>query len=146
MKKTSIICSGLVLVVFLSVAATQSAGTGQKISPLVGTWELVSEKWDDAQEFTAPPPGRKSYKFITPTHFVWTWVDPNTKKISNSMGGTYRHEGDSYVETPEFAFEGMEAYVGKEQKFTAKIQGDQWTHSGKLSEGQTLTEIWKRVK
>ncbi len=62
------------------------------------------------------------------------------------MGGTYKHDGDSYIETIEFAFEGREAYLGKEQKFTAKLDGDKWTHSALLSEGQKLEEIWKRVK
>jgi hypothetical protein len=62
------------------------------------------------------------------------------------MGGTYKHEGDPYIETPEFAFEGMAAYVGKAQKFTAKLDGDTWIHSGTLSEGESLQEIWKRVK
>ncbi len=45
------------LVFFLTGAATQSASTDQKSSPLVGTWKLVSEKWNDAQEFTAVESG-----------------------------------------------------------------------------------------
>ena len=104
---------------------------------------VIAGEW---QGRLAGPPERKSLKFITPTHFIWVWVDPKTKKISNSMGGTYKLEGDSYVETPEFAFEGMETYVGKPQKFTAKVEGDKWTHSGVLSEGQKLEEIWRKVK
>ena len=40
----------------------------------------------------------------------------------------------------------MGSYVGKEQKFTVKIEGDKWIHSGVLSAGQKLEEIWKRVK
>jgi hypothetical protein len=93
----------------------------KELSPLVGTWELISEKWNNAKEFTPPPAERKSLKYITPTHFIWVWVDPKTKKISNSMGGTYKLEGDSYVETVEFTFDGMGAYLGKQQKFTAKL-------------------------
>jgi hypothetical protein len=61
------------------------------------------------------------------------------------MGGTYKHDGESYVETVEFVAEGMEAYLKKDQKFTARIEGDRWNHSGQLSEGQKLEEIWKRV-
>jgi hypothetical protein len=135
----------LCLVAFAADKPVSDSKAERKISPLVGTWELVSEKWDTATEFTPPPAERKSLKFITPTHFIWVWVDPK-KKITNSMGGTYTHEGDSYIENPEFAAEGMEAYVGKAQKFTAKIEGDKWTHSGVLSEGQKLVEIWQRVK
>src|SRR5437879_4561862 len=106
------------------------------MSPLLGTWELVYEKWGDAKEFTSPPAERKSIKFITPIHLFesglikkrkspiqWA-VLINTKAILTSK-------------LPSNAFEGMEAYVGKPQKFTAKVEGDKWTHSGTLSEGQT---------
>ena len=114
-------------------------------SSLIGTWELVSEKWGDAKEFTPAPKERRALKFVTPTHFAWVWVDPKTSKISNSMGGTYTMDGDRYVEKVEFAYSGMEAYVGKKQKFTLTIEGDRWLQSGVLSEGQKLQEIWKRV-
>lgn len=142
--KSALLVLGVLCLV--TIAADKPSSTDNQISPLIGTWEMVSEKWGDAEEFTAPPEERKALKFITPTHFVWVHIDPKTKKITNSMGGTYKRSGDSYVEIPEFAFEGMEAYVGKEQKFTAKVEGDKWTQSGVLSPGQKLEEIWQRVK
>jgi hypothetical protein len=132
----------------VALAADKPAGdskTDRKVSSLVGTWEMVSAKYGDATEFSPPPSERKSLKFITPTHFIWVWIDPN-KKVTNSMGGTCTHEGDSYIEKPEFAAEGMEAYLGKAQKFTAKVEGDKWTQSGELSDGMKLEEIWQRVK
>lgn len=146
MKIKSAVFVGLGILCLAALGADKQLKPVRKATTLVGTWELVSEKWNDAREFTAPPAERKSLKFITPTHFIWVWVDPKTKKISNSMGGTYKLEGDSYVETVEFAFGGMEAYVGKQQKFTAKLEGDKWTHSGVLSGGQKLEEIWRKVK
>jgi hypothetical protein len=150
MKKYSAMLFAITLLALAGLAADSktSVDNGQtnKMSALVGTWEMVSSKYGDAKESSEPPADRKSLKFITPTHFLWVWVDPKTKKISNSMGGTYKYEGSSYVETPEFAFEGMEEYVGKAQKFIAKVEGDKWTHSGVLSDGMKLEEIWKRVK
>ncbi|PYJ86984.1 MAG: hypothetical protein DME22_03145 [Verrucomicrobia bacterium] len=146
MKSTSVVFVALAAFGFFALAADKQSGSDKNASPIVGTWELVSEKWGDAKEFTDPPAERKSIKFITPTHWIWVWVDPKTKKITNSMGGTYKYAGDSYIEIPEFAFEGMGSYVGKEQKFTVKIEGDKWIHSGVLSAGQKLEEIWKRVK
>jgi len=126
MKSTSVVFVALAAFGFFALAADKQSGSDKNASPIVGTWELVSEKWGDAKEFTDPP--------------------AKTKKITNSMGGTYKYAGDSYIEIPEFAFEGMGAYVGKEQKFTVKIEGDKWIHSGVLSAGQKLEEIWKRVK
>ena len=135
-----------VILCLAALGADKQPESTKQATPLVGTWELVSEKWNDAKEFTAPQAERKALKFITPTHFIWVHVNPVTKQISNSMGGTYELKGESYVETVEFAFKGMEAYVGKEQKFKVKIEGDQWTHSGVLSGGQKLEEIWRKVK
>lgn len=113
---------------------------------LVGTWEMVSTKYGDATEASPTPEDLRALKFITPTHFIWAHFDPKTKKISNSMGGTYSLSGSTYVEKPEFAFEGMEEFVGKVQKFTVRIEGDKWIHSGELSNGTKLEEVWRRVK
>jgi hypothetical protein len=133
---------GCLAVGLLTAAKKSDAGTAS----LIGTWELVSEKWDDAKEFTPPSKDHQSLKFVTPTHFSWVWVDPKTKKIVNSMGGTYEYDGVKYTENVKFAFAGMGAYVGKKQAFTLKIEGDRWIQSGVLSGGQKLSEIWQRVK
>ena len=146
MKTITTLLASFCVLYLAAFAAENQTVPAKNPSALVGTWELTLEKWGDEKDFTAPPANRRALKFITPTHFIWAWVDPKTKKVTNSMGGTYRLDGDSYVERVEFAFEGMGAYVGKEQKFTAKLEGDKWTHSGILSEGQKLEEIWKRVK
>jgi hypothetical protein len=145
MKKATLFFLGAAAFTWFVFAADTAPASKSKPQSLVGTWELVSEKWDDAKTFTSPPAERKSLKFVTPTHFIWVWVDPK-QKISNSMGGTYQLDGTSYIETVQFAAEGMDQYVGKQQKFTARIEGDKWIHSGVLSGGQKLEEIWKRVK
>lgn len=35
--------------------------------------------------------------------------------------------------------------VGKDQSFTVKVEGDTLTQTGALSNGQSLSETWKRV-
>jgi len=142
-------CTLLLSIGFLGLVAwaADKASTSNNNAPsLVGTWEMTMQQYRDAKELTPASSDHKSLKFVTDTHFIWVWVDPKTKKITTSMGGRYEQKGDSYVETPEFATEGMEAYLGKAQKFTSKLEGDQWTHSGQLSEGQRIVEVWKRVK
>jgi hypothetical protein len=130
-----------------TIPGAEAPGAGKlTATALVGTWEMVSTKYGDATESSPVPDDLKSMKFITPTHFIWVHFDPKTKKISNSMGGTYSLSGSTYIEKPEFAFEGMGEFVGKEQKFTAKLDGDKWIHSGELSNGVKLEEIWRRVK
>src|SRR5512133_48524 len=111
MKATSALFFALGLGCLVAFAADKPSMPEKKVSPLVGTWEMALEKWNDAKEFTPPPAERKALKFITPTHFIWVHIDPRTKKISNSMGGSYKHDGDAYTETIEFFFEGMDAYL-----------------------------------
>jgi hypothetical protein len=141
---------GLLLgLAFLSLMAwaADKTSTPDKSQPLLaGTWQMTMQKYGDAKELTPAPSDHTSIKFVTDTHFIWIWVDPKTKKITTSMGGRYELKGNSYVETPEYATEGMEDYLGKPQKFTAKVEGDQWTHSGQLSPGTPIEEVWKRVK
>ena len=52
----------------------------------------------------------------------------------------------AYTETVEFVGQGMESYLGKEQAFTIKIDGDKLTQSGQLSDKMKIEEIWQRVK
>jgi len=146
MKSTYGLLLGLGLLSLVAWAADKAPLAEKNAPSLAGTWELTMEKYGDAKELTPASTEHKSIKFVTDTHFIWVWVDPKTKKVTTSMGGRYELKGDSYVETPEFATEGMEAYLGKAQKFTVKLEGDQWTHSGQLSEGMHIEEVWKRVK
>ena len=113
----------------------------------IGTWRLVSTKYGDAKEFSDVSKDEPHIKMITPTHFIWVIHDPKTKLVSASMGGSYRLEGASYTETVEFYLpEGMKTYLGKDQLFTIKIEGDRLFQSGKLSDGQKIEEVWQRVK
>lgn len=146
MKNACALLMGIGVLGLVSWAADKAATPDKNTPSLVGTWEMTMQKYGDAKELTPVSDDHKSLKFVTGTHFIWVWVDPKTKKITTSMGGRCQQKGDAYIETPEFATEGMEAYLGKEQKFTAKLEGDQWTHSGQLSEGQKIEEVWKRVK
>lgn len=54
--------------------------------------------------------------------------------------------GSSYTEHVDFASDVISAgLVGKDQAFTAKVDGDTFTQTGTLSNGQGLSEVWKRA-
>jgi hypothetical protein len=54
---------------------------------------------------------------------------------------------DRMAGTVEFFLpESMKVYLGKEQAFTIRIEGDRLFQSGKLSDGQKIEEVWQRVK
>jgi hypothetical protein len=86
-------------------------------------------------------------KHITPTSFVWLSYDPETKVVSRSAGGTYTLKGDQYEETPQFGFGSDFSVVrDKPQTSSFKIDGDKWHHTGALSNGLKIDEVWEKCK
>jgi hypothetical protein len=112
----------------------------------LGTWKLVSTKYGNDKEFTRYPESSSRLKLITSTHFTWLEVNSATKKVLASAGGRYTLSGNIYTETIDFAGEGMDAYLGKAQKFTIKVDGDKLFQAGDLSDGLHIEENWERVK
>jgi hypothetical protein len=61
-------------------------------------------------------------------------------------GGTYTLTGNSYTEHVDFMnVKEADKFVGKDQPFTIKLEGDTLSLSGTLSNGEKISEIWKRV-
>lgn len=117
---------------------SQPSGDHAKKSQLEGAWEMVS-----GQEL---PKGTRDIKIISGGHFVWVMYDAEKGKPLYTGGGTYTLNGTSYVEHVDFMSEEISAgIVTKDQKFTVKLDGDTLTQTGALSNGQSLSETWKRV-
>ncbi|HUF62145.1 MAG TPA: hypothetical protein VMN36_08735 [Verrucomicrobiales bacterium] len=145
MKITPLIFSAVVVLGFVVASIAQQPaekGSGTHL----GTWKLVSTKYGDASEFSDYPKERQRLKMITATHFCWVDYETRTKKVSSSAGGPYSLREGVYTETIEFAGEGMDAYLGKEQAFTIRIEGDKLFQSGQLSDGLKIEEVWQRLK
>jgi hypothetical protein len=112
----------------------------------LGTWRLVSAKYGNAKEFSDVSNQGPHLKMLTADRFIWVIYDSKTKLVALSMGGSYSLQGSNYTETVEFYLpEGMKVYLGKEQVFTIRVEGDRLYQSGKLSDGQNIEEIWQRV-
>jgi hypothetical protein len=111
----------------------EKAGRGR----LEGTWEHTFEN----------APEHRQVKIINQTHFVWvTYVRADGKPLLMG-GGTYTFDGKTYKEKYEFGGPGLPAeLVGKEQTFTAELDGDMWTHTGTLSNDFFVKEIWHLVR
>lgn len=134
----------LALAMFPIFAAAQESGA--KKDGHLGTWKLVSTKYGDATEFMKRGDAAQRIKHITATHFTWIEVITDSKTIQTGAGGKYTMEGTTYTETIDYAGEGMEAFVGKPQKFTVKVEGDKLHQSGELSNGLKIEEVWERMK
>jgi WD40 repeat protein len=121
------------------------AQTGKPLSP-VGTWQLASYKYGDSDKWSDAPHEQKRLKLITATYFTWIAYESASGKVLSTAGGPYTLSGLNYVETIEYAGEGMTDYVGKKQSFTIQLEADKLHQSGKLSDGTKIEEVWERVK
>ncbi len=112
---------------------------------VIGTWKLVSAKSGD-HEIDVAKLGI-TLKHITPTSFMWLTYDSETKVVSRTAGGAYTIKGDQYEELPQYGFgSDFDIIRDKPQSFSIKIEGDRWHHSGTLSNGLKIDEVWERCK
>jgi hypothetical protein len=140
-------CVAVVVGVVVAAAAARAddrKAEAKGADQLVGTWKLVSAKFG-GKEWKARE-GATKIKHVTPAQFLWVDYDKDGQ-ITSSMGGPYTVKGDKYEETPEYGVGPIvRAYKGKLQSFTWKVEGDKWHHTGKLSSGLAIEEVWERVE
>jgi len=136
--------------VVLTVAATVAAARADEPKPgagdnkLVGTWKCVSAKFD-GQEVNRPA-GYTQLKHVTPAQFMWVTYGADGT-VTRAAGGGYTLKGEVYVATPEYGIGGdFDVIKGKAQTFKWKVDGNKWHHTGALSNGLTIEEVWERVE
>ena len=145
----TIVSRSLAMIITLVVTAVpgqadQTEGGLKSDNPLVGTWKLVSAKYGGS-DFTFPE-GTTTVKHVTPTQFMWATYD-GEGTVSRAAGGRYTLKGETYEETPEYGISAdFDVVKGKPQTFKWKVKGNKWYHDGKLSNGQTIEEVWERVE
>jgi len=135
MKKVSLalaIAVGAVL-----FAWSQTNGGQAKKSQLDGTWELVA-----GQQL---PKGARDIKIISGGHFIFAAYDTDKGELLYTGGGTYILNGSSYTEHVDFGDNISTGIVGKDQRFTVKIDEDTFLQAGTLSNGKGLSETWERI-
>jgi hypothetical protein len=140
-----IVIPGISLIVAIALANTRSnADEPEPGNKLIGTWKLVSAKYD-GQDFKFAE-GTTTVKHVTPTQFMWASYDVDGK-VSRAAGGSYTLKGVLYEETPEYGLSAdFEGIKGKVQSFKCRVDGNKWFHDGKLSGGVTIEEVWERVE
>lgn len=120
----------------------------QEMNPLVGTWEMVSQRQIypdttlDRGKFLGP-----SYKILNATHFAFgrqTIVGGVVEDDVYAGGGRYEYDGANayteYVEYHESA-----PTVGLTIEFHCRLEGDTlWYHTGQIG-NMRLEEVWRRV-
>ncbi len=138
----------LVPLLFFILLLVTTECTQAQSNPLVGTWEMVSQR--NIYPDTTIDRGRylgPSYKILNDTHFAFgrqTIINGIVDDDVYAGGGRYSFDGDStyieYVEYHESA-----PTVGLTIEFTAKLVGDTlWYHTGQIG-SMRLEEVWRRV-
>lgn len=132
----------VVILVLAAVAARAEEPKGE--NKLVGTWKQVSAIYG-GNEYKLPE-GATTLKHVTPTQFMWASYDKDGV-IARAAGGRYTIKGDVYEEVPEYGISSdFDIIKGKTQTFTWRVEGNKWFHTGKLSNGLTIDEVWERVE
>ena len=143
-KLLTISAQVLMVTVALAVSTAAWADDPKTDNKLIGTWKLISAKFEGQEN--ALPPGFTQLKHVTPTQFMWALYDKDGKVVAG-LGGTYTLKGEEYVEIPEYGLgEGWDQLKGKDQVFKWKVEGKKWSHTGKLSNGTSIEEVWERVE
>lgn len=145
-----------VLVSLVAVAAFTSFTSGRSTADdskkaeamtdnkLVGTWKQVKAKFRGNE--VKIPEGTTQLKHVTTTHFMFVDFDKDGKFI-DAFGGPYTLKGEKYEETIEYGVgDVFKILKGKRQSFECKVEGAKWYHSGTLSNGLTIDEMWERVE
>jgi hypothetical protein len=134
----------LTLGVSVLLAADDAPKRGATVNhKLIGTWKVVSAKYGG--EVSKRPEGFTQLKHVTPVQFMWAIYDKDGKVVA-ALGGPCTLTEKEYVEIPEYGVGSFEELKGKPQVFTWKIEGNKWYHTGKLSSGLTIEEVWERVE
>jgi hypothetical protein len=118
---------------------------------MVGTWELVSQKMvnPDGTQEVYDRSSIKSYKVITPTHFMVIAEKPhkNGVRFNYATGGTYTLVGNKYIESLEIA--SREDYSTNLTNFIVRVEGNKLYQKGsvttKKGEKYLFDEIWQKV-
>jgi len=119
------------LLIFASFTMVAEEGNPKISEQIQSIWELEEKD------------GSKRLKYIVGGMWTITQADPETGKVIFHHGGNYTIEGDTYVETVEFANENTADLVGAKHTFRVSVKGDQLTQVGV---GNPWTEAWTRVE
>lgn len=115
----------------------------QAEQPLAGAWQITARMNKEGEMREMKPRPRKTIKMLTGSRFQWIAINTETNEFFGTGGGIYTFENGKYTEKIEF-FSRDASRVGMSLTFDGKIDGDDWTHSGKSSKGDPIKEVWTR--
>ncbi len=140
MRKIATISLTFVLLILFATSAFGQLPSNH----LEGTWRLVSQRAvypDTIIVTTNPPP---SMKILNSTHFSWGYQSADGEDVL-AGGGRYTLEADT-IYTEYLEYHTSNVLVGLALRFTVKVVGDLWYHTGEFPSGYRLEETWRRIE
>ncbi|HEY1113758.1 MAG TPA: hypothetical protein VGE66_09355 [Chitinophagaceae bacterium] len=116
------------------------------VSPLVGTWKLVSGKFTAHNDHNESDEWDNStitqYKIVTPERFMYYSMRNKSQSVQWAGMGRVAIEEDQYTEIVENT--NATGLQDKELTFRFRLEGGRWYHTIDTGNG-VLEEVWERV-
>ncbi len=142
MRHISIFGLAAAILAGVSMAAPQAGSDNSSGSRLDGEWELVQSQAAGQGTFKH----RREIKLIADNHFIWVIYDTKSRTPIVMGGGICSLAGNEYTEQLEFGEVRLRGLLDRPQHFQAQSDGMTWRHTGVLSDGSRVQEIWRRVQ
>ena len=134
----SVVVGSLVIALRAAERPAVAAQPESLAKALEGVWIHVGEP---GKVGPVPQAGGR-LKFRMSNRWTFTAADPATGVVKAHFGGTYRVQGNDYVEKIDYSTDPNDSELGSTLRFTVKVEGDTMTQIGV---GNPYTEVWKRV-
>ena len=112
---------------------------------LAGNWRITQREQNGKLTPIHTSGPRKTIKILSANRFQWAAINTETGEFSGTGGGSYSFENGAYTEGIAF-FSRDASRVGMKLSFNARLEGNDWYHSGKSSKGDPINEVWSRGK
>jgi hypothetical protein len=112
---------------------------------LAGLWHITARKQEGKIVPIHQTGPRKTIKILSATRFQWAAINPETKEFFGTGGGSYTLNNGKYVENIEF-FSRDSTRVASSLSFNGKLENEDWHHSGLSSKGDSIYEVWSKIK
>jgi hypothetical protein len=115
-----------------------------KLSPLIGTWQMVSAVFTTKDTTIMHDSSTiRQIKIVSPERFMFIVMKKSNDSLMQAATGRVAFSGKTYTEIIEHS--NIESISGKSYRFTVNIVGDKWFHRGKV-EQWNIDEVWTKVK
>ena len=125
----------------------REAAAAPKLSPLVGTWKLLTGRFmatDNNSTNNNWDSGTiTQYKIVTPDSFMYYSMRNNSESVQWAAMGQVRITDNQYTEHIQNS--NAKGMAGKTMIFNYRLEGDRWYHTTHTEEGM-LEEVWIRVR